>query len=58
MIRPWALACLLLVALSAAATLRPAAAPRLEDLHSIGELKTLFNQDAGRVRLILLVSPT
>ncbi len=35
-----------------------AARPTLTDLRGVDELKTLFNQDAGKVRLVLLVSPT
>lgn len=35
-----------------------AAAPSLTDLRSADELKALFNRDAGKVRLVLLVSPT
>jgi len=31
---------------------------RLTDLHSVGELQARFDQDAGKPRLILLVSPT
>jgi hypothetical protein len=34
------------------------AAPSLIDLRSPDELKTLFNKDGGKVRLVLLVSPT
>jgi hypothetical protein len=34
------------------------AAPTLTDLRTADELKALFNRDAGRVRLVLLVSPT
>ncbi len=35
-----------------------AAAPTLTDLSGVDELKILFNRDAGKVRLVLLVSPT
>jgi hypothetical protein len=34
------------------------AAPALSDLKSVDELKTLFNQDRGKTRLVLLLSPT
>ena len=34
------------------------AAPTLSDLTSVDELKTLFNQDRGKPRLVLLLSPT
>ena len=34
------------------------AAPSLIDLRSPDELKTLFNRDSGKVRLVLLASPT
>ena len=34
------------------------AASKLVDLRGVNELKTLFNQDRGKVRLVLLVSPT
>jgi hypothetical protein len=37
---------------------RASAAPVLTDLKGIEELKTFFNRDAGRVRLVLLLSPT
>ena len=30
----------------------------LTDLHDVGDLQTVFNQDAGKPRLIMLVSPT
>ncbi len=30
----------------------------LADLNDVEEVKTLFNRDAGKVRLVLLVSPT
>jgi hypothetical protein len=35
-----------------------AAAPSLTELRSPDELKTQFNRDAAKVRLVLLVSPT
>jgi hypothetical protein len=34
------------------------AAPTLSDLKSVDELRTLFNQDRGKPRLVLLLSPT
>ena len=34
------------------------AAPKLDDLRGVDELKTSFNHDTGKVRLVLLVSPT
>ena len=34
------------------------AAPKLSDLKGIDELRTLFNNDVGKVRLVLLLSPT
>jgi hypothetical protein len=34
------------------------AAPSLTDLRGVDDLKSLFNKDVGRVRLVLLVSPT
>ena len=40
------------------ATQQISAAPTLSDLKSVDELKTLFNQDRGKPRLVLLLSPT
>jgi hypothetical protein len=34
------------------------AAPKLADLRGVDDLKTQFNQDQGKIRLVLLVSPT
>jgi len=34
------------------------AAPQLADLKGVDELRTLFNKDVGKVRLVLLLSPT
>ena len=36
----------------------PPAGLTLTDLHGIADLQTAFNQDAGKPRLIMLVSPT
>ena len=36
----------------------PPAGITLSDLHDVGDLQTVFNQDAGKPRLIMLVSPT
>ena len=33
-------------------------APKLSDLKGVEELRTLFNNDLGKVRLVLLLSPT
>ncbi|HZT78029.1 MAG TPA: hypothetical protein VFA27_15350 [Vicinamibacterales bacterium] len=41
-----------------ALTIVPLGAARLHDLHGLDDLKAAFNRDAGKVRLILLVSPT
>jgi len=30
----------------------------LTDLHSVGEFQTLFNEDVGTPRLVLVLSPT
>jgi hypothetical protein len=34
------------------------AAPKLTDLRGVDDLRTIFNQDQGKIRLVLLVSPT
>ena len=34
------------------------AEPKLSDLKGINEFRTLFNNDVGKVRLVLLLSPT
>lgn len=35
-----------------------AAVTTIQDLRGVDELKTMFNRDAGKVRLVLLLSPT
>jgi hypothetical protein len=35
-----------------------AAVPKLADLKGFDELRSLFNNDVGKVRLVLLLSPT
>ena len=37
---------------------RLVAAPILANLQGVDELKALFNRDVGKVRLVLLLSPT
>ena len=41
-----------------AATCGAASGPTLRDISSIDELKTSFEHDAGKPRLVLLLSPT
>ena len=36
----------------------PPAGITLTDLHDVADLQTVFNQDDGKPRLIMLVSPT
>ncbi|HLQ34950.1 MAG TPA: hypothetical protein VK457_19870 [Chloroflexota bacterium] len=36
----------------------PPAGITLTDLHAVGDLQAVFNKDAGKPRLIMLVSPT
>jgi hypothetical protein len=59
----WPLLALVLAAgaLATFIRLRPSRVPGqvpLEDVDSIDELRAQFNEDAGRIRLILLLSPT
>jgi len=58
-----ALAILVAIAAWGGSIVRPSAVhaatpPQLTDLGGVDELKTLFNQDKGKIRLVLLVSPT
>ena len=52
------LAVLVVMALPTGTVPSLVAAPSLTDLRSVDELKGLFNKDAGKIRLVLLVSPT
>lgn len=58
----WVLVSLLIISIGAIglivfAYLNRATAP-LIDINSVEELKTIFNQDKGNTRVILLMSPT
>ena len=53
-----AVAVLVIAAPSGRVRLVLTAASSLSDLRGVDELKTLFNRDVGKVRLVLLVSPT
>ena len=60
-IRPptfWTLAAAALVALVGLRCGGSAAADELEELESVQELRERFNADAGKPRLVLLLSPT
>lgn len=48
----------LVIALTMLCAPAPAAAPALQKLRGVGELKTWFNVNAGHPRLIFLLSPT
>lgn len=54
--RRWCLALLLGASLAAACGGTPTAS--LSDLGGVDELKTRFDADAGRPRMVLLLSPT
>ncbi len=57
-----AVAFLMVVAFLAVSCSGPVATQRssgsLTDLQDVEELRTLFNQDDGNIRLVLLLSPT
>lgn len=58
-VAPWVASLLLLSACTATQPITDAVdAGQLEDLQSIDQLATAFNEDAGQPRLILLLSPT
>ncbi len=45
-------------ALQARAELQTSAGATIQDLRDVDELKAMFNRDTGKVRLVLLLSPT
>ncbi len=51
---------LVTVPLACGHSFEPASKPEtpLEDLRDINQLKTMFNEDTGSTRLVLLLSPT
>ena len=46
------------LALAALVAVRPYAAPALPHLRGVEDIRSWFNAEKGRVRLILLLSPT
>ena len=46
------------IAIAAVLVVRPFAAPTLPHLRGIEDIRSWFNAEKGRVRLILLLSPT
>jgi len=46
------------IAIAAVLAVRPLAAPTLPHLRGIEDIRSWFNAEKGRVRLILLLSPT
>ena len=56
--RTFGMAGILAASLAAWARSQTPTAPTLTDLQSLDELKRAFNRDAGKPRLLLLMSPT
>ena len=57
----WAIIALVLLAAVAAAvigSIRPGPKLSLTNLNNVAELRDQFNRDAGKVRVLLLLSPT
>lgn len=50
--------CLAMIAACGAGGATPTAGPTLGDLSSVTELQNAFNQDSGKTRIVLLLSPT
>ena len=49
---------LLAVAAAVIGSLRPASNINLTNLNNVAELRDQFNQDAGKIRVLLLLAPT
>jgi hypothetical protein len=49
---------LLAVAAAVIGSLRPASNINLTNLNNVAQLRDQFNQDAGKVRVLLLLAPT
>jgi hypothetical protein len=53
-----ALILLMLTIVDAEPASQSTAVASIQDLRGVSELRTMFNRDAGKLRLVLLLSPT